>query len=159
MTMNRGRKAVMGLALNSHKLRQLALMATLLFPGAVLATTATVHKTPTCGCCGAYVAYLESNGFDTEVVNHDRMEPVFQEEGIDLAFASCHTTQVGPYTVVGHVPVEVIAGLLEERPMIRGIALPGMPAGSPGMGGAKQEAFTIYRITGDANDAQVYTRY
>jgi len=59
------------------------------------------------------------------VVDHDSMAPIFEEAGIDRTMASCHTTEVGPYTVVGHMPVEVIEQLLEERPIIRGVTLPG----------------------------------
>lgn len=141
----------------SHEtLRRLAITAALLLPGTALATTATVHKTPTCGCCDFYVEYLENQGFDVDVVDHDSMDPIFQEMGVDRTMASCHTTEVGPYTVIGHMPVEAIEQLLDERPMIRGIALPGMPTGSPGMPGEQQEPFTVYRITADAEDPEVY---
>ena len=145
--------------MNHYTLRRLLIAAALVVPGTALATTATVHKTPTCGCCDFYVDYLEAQGFDLEVVDHDSMVPLFQDAGIDRTMASCHTTEVGPYTVVGHMPVEVIEQLLEERPMIRGITLPGMPTGSPGMPGQKQEPFTVYRITADADDPEVFGRY
>lgn len=142
-----------------HQLRRLVMIAALVLPGAALAATATVHKTPTCGCCDFYVEYLEAEGFDLEVVDHQSMAPLFREAGIGRSLASCHITQIGPYTVVGHVPAAVIEDLLAERPMIRGITLPGMPAGSPGMGGEKQGPFTIYRISSDAGEPEVHTRY
>ena len=142
-----------------HQLRQLAMVVALVLPGAALAATATVHKTPTCGCCGAYADYLTASGFDVQTVDYHSMAPIFREAGIGRSLASCHLTQVGPYTVVGHVPAAVIEDLLAERPMIRGIALPGMPAGSPGMGGDKREPFTIYRLTADADEPEVYTRH
>ncbi|MFV8836689.1 DUF411 domain-containing protein [Aquisalimonas sp. APHAB1-3] len=145
--------------MNQLTLRRVTLAAALMVPGAALATTATVHKTPTCGCCDFYVEYLQANGFDVDVVDHDSMNPIFQEAGIDRTMASCHTTEVGPYTVVGHMPVEAIEQLLEERPMIRGITLPGMPSGSPGMPGEQDEPFTVYRITADADDPEVYGRF
>lgn len=142
-----------------HQLRQLAMIAALVLPGAALAATATVHKTPTCGCCSAYAEHLAANGFDVQTVDHQSMAPLFQEAGIGRSLASCHITQIGPYTVVGHVPAAVIEELMADRPMIRGIALPGMPAGSPGMGGDKQEPFTIYRLTANADEPEVYTRH
>lgn len=142
-----------------HQLRRLAMIAALVLPGAALAATATVHKTPTCGCCSAYAEHLAASGFDVQTVDHHSMTPVFREAGIGRSLASCHITQIGPYTVVGHVPAAVIEDLVAERPMIRGIALPGMPAGSPGMGGEKQGPFTIYRISSDAGEPEVYTRY
>ena len=145
--------------MNQYTLRRLLMAAALAVPGTALATAATVHKTPTCGCCDFYVEYLEAQGFDVDVVDHDSMVPLFREAGIDRTMASCHTTEVGPYTVIGHMPVEVIEQLLEERPMIRGITLPGMPTGSPGMPGEKQEPFTVYRITADAEDPEVYERF
>lgn len=144
----------------SHQtFRRLAMTAVLLLPGTALATAATVHKTPTCGCCDFYVEYLENQGFEVDVVNHDSMNPIFQEMGIDRSMASCHAAEVGPYTVIGHMPAEVIENLLDERPMIRGIALPGMPTGSPGMPGEKQESFSVYRITANAEDPEVYGRF
>ncbi len=145
--------------MNHHALRRLAMAAALVVPGTALATTATVHKSPTCGCCDFYVEYLEANGFELKVVDHDSMAPIFRDAGIDRTMASCHTVEAGPYTVVGHVPVEVIEQLLEERPMIRGITLPGMPTGSPGMPGKKQEPFTVYRITANADNPEVFGRY
>jgi len=145
--------------MNHPTLRRLAMTAALLLPGTALATAATVHKTPKCGCCDVYVEYLEAQGFEVDVVDHDSMAPIFQAAGIDRTMASCHTTEVGPYTVVGHMPVEVIEQLLDERPMIRGVTLPGMPTGSPGMPGAKQEPFTVYRITADAENPEVYGQF
>lgn len=145
--------------MNSHILRSLAIAAALVVPGTALATAATVHKTPTCACCDFYVNYLDAHGFEVEVIDHDSMTPIFQDAGIDLRMSSCHTTEVGPYTVIGHMPVEAIEQLLDERPMIRGITLPGMPAGSPGMPGTQQEPFTVYRITAETNNPEIYGQY
>ena len=145
--------------MNHYTLHRLALAMVLAVPGTVLATTATVHKTPTCGCCDVYVDYLEAHGFEPEVIDHDTIAPKLQHAGIDRTMASCHITKVGPYTVVGHMPVEAIEQLLEERPVIRGIALPAMPVGSPGMPGEKQAPFTVYTITGEAGESEVYGRF
>ena len=142
-----------------HILRHLFMAAALAAPATALATTATVHKTPTCGCCDFYVEYLEARGYELTIVDHDSMVPLFEEAAIDLSLASCHTTEVGPYTVVGHMPVEAIEQLLAERPMIRGITLPGMPIGSPGMPGAQQEPFTVYRISANVENPEVYGQF
>ena len=145
--------------MNHYTLRRLAVAVVLAVPGTALATTATVHKTPTCGCCAVYVDYLEAHGLEPEVIDHDSIAPMFQDADIDRTMASCHITKVGPYMVVGHMPVEAIERLLEERPMIRGIALPGMPVGSPGMPGVQQEPLTVYTITGGAGEPEVYGRF
>lgn len=142
-----------------HILRHLVMAAALAAPATALATTATVHKTPTCACCDSYVEYLEAGGIDVDVVDHDSMAPLFRDAGIPRTMASCHTAEVGPYTVVGHMPTEAIERLLAERPMIRGITLPGMPAGSPGMPGEQQAPFTVYRITANVENPEVYGRF
>ncbi|UEX79163.1 DUF411 domain-containing protein [Sediminicurvatus halobius] len=140
-------------------LGRLAVVTALLLPGAALAVAATVHKTPTCSCCDAYAEHLQASGFDVETIDHDSMDRIFREARVERALASCHLTRVGPYTVIGHVPASVIESLVNERPMIRGISLPGMPAGSPGMGGEKQEPFTIYRLGANTDAPDVYDRY
>ncbi len=108
---------------------------------------AIVYRSPTCGCCAEYEEYLRANGFDIESVVTDDADGIKEEYGVPEEMESCHTTVIGEYFVEGHVPAEAIVRLLEEKPAIDGIALPGMPAGSPGMGGVKSEPFTIYAVT------------
>ena len=96
-------------------------------------TQVTLYKNPECGCCEGHAAYLREHGYAVTVQPTD-------------ALAGCHTTIVGPYVVEGHVPARTIERLLRERPAIRGVSLPGMPAGSPGMSGQKTEPFVIYEI-------------
>lgn len=111
--------------------------------GAVTAPTVTVYKSPTCGCCNKWIEHLEANGYD--VVAHDvrDLNAVKRQLGIAPALASCHTAIVDDYLVEGHVPADVIGRLLEERPAIAGIAVPGMPMGSPGMEGPYSEPYDV----------------
>lgn len=106
-----------------------------------------VYRTPTCGCCAEYEGYLEDEGFPVDDVTVDDLSSIKDDLGIPEDMWSCHTSFVGDYFVEGHVPVEAILALLSERPAIDGIALPGMPAGSPGMGGDKEGPFVVYAIT------------
>lgn len=107
----------------------------------------TIYKSPTCGCCGNYSAYLEKQGFDVEVVETNDIASIKTEHNIPHDLQSCHTAIIDGYFVEGHVPVEAINKLLAEKPEIDGIGLPGMPAGSPGMPGFKQEEFQIYSLS------------
>lgn len=93
----------------------------------------SVHKSPTCGCCGLWVEHMREAGFKVEVHETDDLQPIKQRLGVPHSHASCHTAQVGPYFVEGHVPAEAVRRLLRQRPDARGIAVPGMPMGSPGM--------------------------
>ncbi|MEX0913267.1 MAG: DUF411 domain-containing protein, partial [Candidatus Paceibacterota bacterium] len=95
----------------------------------------SVHKTPTCGCCGEYVQYLKDQGAKVTVVEHDNLTEERKVRHIPVMLESCHFSEIEGYVVEGHVPAEAIVKLLEERPEIAGIALPDMPAGSPGMSG------------------------
>lgn len=108
-----------------------------------------VHKSPKCGCCGNYVSYLRREGYEVEVMDHDDMNPIKDQYGIPSGMQSCHTTVIGDYVSEGHVPLESIAKMMNEEPKIAGITMPGMPAGAPGMGGAKNKPFTIYGFTAD----------
>lgn len=94
---------------------------------------AVVYKTPTCGCCGLWVAHLQKSGFTTEVHNLDDLGAVKARVGIPYGLGSCHTAQIDGYFAEGHVPADDIKRLLRERPDAKGLTVPGMPAGSPGM--------------------------
>ncbi|TJZ73111.1 DUF411 domain-containing protein [Chitiniphilus eburneus] len=97
------------------------------------AAPAQLFKSASCGCCADYVTYLNANGIRPQVENRDDMDAIKRQYGSDGA-ASCHTLVISGYTVEGHVPVAAIHKLLKDKPAIRGIAVPGMPADSPGMG-------------------------
>ena len=110
------------------------------------ARDATLYKNPQCGCCQDHAAYLRRHGYRvTEIATHD-LEDIRRRHGVPEQLYGCHTILVGGYVVEGHVSVGLIDRLLRERPKIRGISLPGMPQGSPGMTGTKTEPFRIYEI-------------
>ncbi|SLN64599.1 DUF411 domain-containing protein [Oceanibacterium hippocampi] len=111
-----------------------------------LAEDVTLYKTPQCGCCEDYADYLRENGFTVTVKPTENLTAMSRAAGIPDAFQGCHLALVDGYAVSGHVPVETVNRLLEERPDIKGVTLPGMPMGSPGMSGTKTEPFTIYAI-------------
>lgn len=92
-----------------------------------------VHKSPSCGCCGLWVEHMQQAGFHVEVIDTDDLGPVKQRLGVPFGKGSCHTAEVGGYVIEGHVPAEDVLRLLAERPKARGLVLPGMPLGSPGM--------------------------
>lgn len=106
-------------------------------PHAPAAATAlpllTVHKSPSCGCCVKWIEHMREAGFPVEVHDTDDMLPVKQDAGVPFGKGSCHTGQVGGYFVEGHVPAADVKRLLAEKPQARGLTVPGMPAGSPGM--------------------------
>ena len=92
-----------------------------------------VLKDPTCGCCNGWVAHLRGAGFTVTVTDTDRINAVKKRHGVPDDLASCHTAEVGGYVLEGHVPAAEVKRLLVERPQARGLAVPGMPMGSPGM--------------------------
>jgi hypothetical protein len=96
-----------------------------------------LYKNPGCICCDRYANYLRANGFDVTVVEHPNMTLIKQKYGAREDLEGCHSTVIGKYVVEGHVPVAPIKRLLDEKPDIKGISLPGMPEGSPGMSGTK----------------------
>lgn len=104
--------------------------------GPVLAQDAphmTVWRSPSCGCCGKWVDHMKAAGFKVTVESVDDLDKVKRLAGVSDELASCHTARIGGYTIEGHVPAADIKRLLTERPDVRGLAVPGMPMGSPGM--------------------------
>ena len=108
---------------------------------------ATLYKQPFCSCCDGHAEHLRANGFKVTVVETKNMSPIKQKHNVPQEFEGCHSIEIGGYVVEGHVPAKIIRKLLKERPPIRGISLPGMPDGSPGMSGTKREPFVIYEIS------------
>lgn len=106
----------------------------------------TVFKSPSCGCCVGYSSFLEQEGYEVEIVETNDMASIKQKYGIPRQMESCHTTIIGDYFVEGHVPKEALEKLLTEKPAIDGIALPNMPAGTPGMPGVKKEPYRIFSL-------------
>jgi hypothetical protein len=105
-----------------------------------------VHRTEACECCGSYEEYLAEHGFEVVRELHDDLAPVKDAFDIPDGQGSCHTNELGGYVAEGHVPVEALEDLLREQPDIDGIALAGMPVGSPGMPGEQEEPFEVTAI-------------
>lgn len=105
-----------------------------------------VHRSPTCDCCKGWEEYLKARGYSVRSVISDDVTSLKIELGLPRETWSCHTALVDGYVVEGHVPIEAIEDVLRDRPAIDGIALPGMPPGSPGMGGEKVAPFEILAI-------------
>ncbi|MGY3617356.1 DUF411 domain-containing protein [Bradyrhizobium sp. USDA 10063] len=129
----------------------LATLAVTASTGAVDAneTTITVHKDPNCGCCTGWVQHLRDAGFKVRVDETSDLEPVRVRLGVPPELAACHTAEVNGYIVEGHVPAAAIRRLLSERPNVRGLAVPGMPVGSPGMEGDRPEPYTVISFGAD----------
>jgi hypothetical protein len=112
-----------------------------------------LYKNPECGCCDGYAEYLRHHGFAVTSKSTNDLAEISRKAGVPPELQGCHTAFIGDYVVDGHVPVEAIAKLLAERPEIKGITLPGMPEGSPGMSGNKTGPFTIYAIGRDGKSS------
>jgi hypothetical protein len=104
-----------------------------------------VTKDPSCGCCGAWVDHVRKAGFPVEVIESAEVNRLKVRLGVPQDLASCHTAEVGGYVIEGHVPAEAIKRLLAEKPQAKGLAVPGMPVGSPGMEvkGVEDEVYEV----------------
>ena len=136
----------------------LALLGAILFaPSAAAANgsvNAVMYKSPGCECCDGHAAALRDAGLSMRVVPTEDLATVKAQAGVPAKLQGCHTTIVGGYAVEGHVPVASVQRLLREKPAIQGIALPGMPSGSPGMAGPKAAPFKV--LSFGASGTQVY---
>ena len=110
-----------------------------------------VHKTPSCGCCSVWIEHMKDAGFEVDVHDMVDMGPVKERLGVPYTKGSCHTAEVGGYLIEGHIPAADIKRLLEERPDARGLVLPGMPLGSPGMEvpEGQQQPYTVELVRRD----------
>ncbi|MCA0375614.1 MAG: DUF411 domain-containing protein [Gemmatimonadetes bacterium] len=117
-----------------------------------------VYKDPGCGCCKEWVAHVQKAGFTVESHDTADMDSVKKNFGIPAALASCHTARVGTLVVEGHVPADLIIKLLNEKGTTRGLAVPGMPIGSPGMEvGTRKDAYDVLAIEKDGR-TRVYAK-
>jgi hypothetical protein len=114
---------------------------------------ALVHKSPTCGCCTAWVEHLRKAGFAVQIDEREDLEPLKKRLGVPLGKGSCHTAEIGGLIVEGHVPAEDIKRLLANRGSARGLVLPGMPMGSPGMEApdGRVQRYTVETINADGS--------
>lgn len=108
-----------------------------------------IFKNPGCECCDGYATYLRQHGFTVTVKETDKLASISSKAGIPAELQGCHTAFLGGYVVDGHVPVEAVEKMLAEQPAIKGLALPGMPPGSPGMAGDKVEPFKVQAVDRD----------
>lgn len=110
-----------------------------------------LYKTPNCGCCEAYADYLRDNGFDVQVIPTHDLSAVKAEQGVPENLAGCHTSLIAGYAFEGHIPVDSVTRVLDNRPDLAGISVPGMPVGSPGMGIEQglNEPLRVYDLDGD----------
>lgn len=127
------------------------------------AETITVWKTPTCGCCKAWVAHLRKNGFDVVTNDVDDTTAIRKKLGFPEQFGSCHTAKLGEYVIEGHVPAKDIRKLLQDKPQARGLAVPNMPLGSPGMEGigttaGVRQAYNVLLVLNDGS-SRVFKSY
>jgi hypothetical protein len=138
-----------------------------LFPGSLLAWTGapdlplmTIYKSETCLCCEKWVDHVKAAGFKTTVHDRDPIEPLKDELAIPRHVRSCHTAQVGGYLVEGHVPAADIKRMLKEKPKFMGLAVPGMPIGTPGMDqpGVPAEPYHVVAFQ-KAGTTSVYAKY
>lgn len=131
-----------------NRRRVLAAIAAMPFlPGQSLAApeqlTITVFKDPYCGCCAGWADHMKRAGFKVEVVEKTDMAPVKKQLGVPDRLLSCHTAVIAGYTIEGHVPAHAVKRLLKQKPNTKGLAVPGMPIGSPGMEGGTPERYDV----------------
>lgn len=134
--------------------RTMALMAGVATAGVAVAMQApraapvqksvvTVYKSPTCGCCSLWVDHMKEAGFQVRTVDMDDITEVKQAGGVPIRLRTCHTALVDNYVIEGHVPADLVKKLLADKPEVAGIAVPGMPIGSPGMEGAPKAPYDV----------------
>lgn len=123
------------------------LLAAVGLPASAGGIPVTLYKNPNCGCCNVYVDLLKGNGFDVKAVNTTDLASVHARFGVPAALEGCHTFTAGPYVFEGLVPVEYVKRVLSEGRPIKGLSLPGMPPGAPGMPGFKSAPLDVYYIT------------
>lgn len=128
-------------------------------PANTRSASITVYKNASCGCCGKWVDHMRQHGFDLTVHDVDNMSPVKERVGLPFGMGSCHTAEVGGYFIEGHVPAAEVARLLKEKPTAKGLAVPGMPVGSPGMEqDGKLQPYDVLLVKADGS-TEVFAHY
>jgi hypothetical protein len=120
--------------------------------------TVDVYKSPYCGCCGAWEQHMRDAGFTVQSHLVQDVSVSRQALGMPKAYASCHTARVGRYLIEGHVPAADVKRLLTEQPAAIGLAVPGMPQGSPGMESSRPDAYDTLLVVGDG-DSRVFQHH
>lgn len=117
----------------------------------------TIHKDPSCGCCSGWALHLQKNGFTTKIIETSQPDAVKKRLGVPDDLASCHTAEIAGYIVEGHVPATALKRLLAEKPVANGLAVAGMPIGSPGMEGGQPERYEV--VLFGPSERRVYMRF
>ena len=117
----------------------------------------TVYKSRSCGCCANWVRHMTAAGFKVNAIDTDDVDAVKAQMGIRPQYASCHTGVIGKYVVEGHVPADLVKKLLKEQPVALGLAVPGMPVGSPGMEQGPAEHYDVMLLARDGS-AKVFAK-
>jgi hypothetical protein len=128
------------------KILLLALTLGVQLPALAAGIPVKLYKNPNCGCCDGWAKHMEANGFAVEKINTTDLPSIQQQYGVPEKLAGCHTAIVNGYVVEGLVPAEFVKRLLKERSPAKGIALPGMPVGAPGMPGEKRAPLNVYYL-------------
>ena len=118
----------------------------------------TVYKSPWCGCCSSWADHMRANGHSVTTKEVEDLDAIKRMAGVPEPLQSCHTAVVDGYVIEGHVPAEDVARLLSERPDAKGLSVPGMPMGSPGMEGGTPERYDVMLFGADGS-AEVYARH
>ncbi len=118
----------------------------------------TVYKSPWCGCCSKWVKHLKANGHSVVTRDIEDLDAIKKMAGVPERLQSCHTAMVDGYVIEGHVPSKDIERLLADRPEAKGLSVPGMKAGSPGMEGGKPDRYSVLLFKSDGT-AKVYAQY
>lgn len=147
--------------MNRRFITTAVLAATLGLPLAAIAAkpVVEVYKSEYCGCCKEWIKHLEASGFEVKAQNVEDTSVVREKFGMPAKYGSCHTARVNGYVVEGHVPAPEIKRLLEEKPKAVGLAVPGMPMGSPGMEGPTRHAYDVVLVKPDNAGHTVYKQY
>ena len=112
-------------------------------PGEAPPAVMTVYKLASCGCCAKWVDHIKSTGIQVKTIDVEDLSEIKDASGVPAALQTCHTAVIQGYIVEGHVPAEVVQQLLRDKPALAGVAVPGMPLGSPGMEGAPKQSYDI----------------
>lgn len=127
-------------------------------PARALGAEMTVYKSPWCGCCKKWIAHIRAKGYSVHVKNMENLDMIKKMAGVPDRLRSCHTAMVNGYAIEGHVPAKDVARLLAERPKAKGLAVPGMPAGSPGMEQGAPERYDVLLFQRDGSTS-VYSKH
>ena len=142
------------------KYANIALFSVMLaaLPPAFAGTPVTIYRNPNCGCCNVYADYLKGNGFDVKLVSVTDMASINKKYDVPENLEGCHTAVIGNYVFEGLVPAEYVKQVVNERRPIRGLSVPGMPPGAPGMAAPKQGPINVYYL-GSGGTPKVFATF